>query len=474
VAAFAVLSRGSQLRYRMTAAALLLVAIVGLHFTGMAGVVLVPNPLLTVPAAIVAPELLAVAISAVTVLIIGLGLSGSIVDQRLALSAIREAAKLRHSQEHLARAQRIASTASIEKNFRTGEVEWSDETNRLFGLIGEAAPRSIDDLIARVHADDQPRLMASLANARNGIPDGPTEYRIVRPDGTTRAVYREAELVLDENGRPLQQIITLKDVTELRAAEQRRNDLERQLQHSQRLEALGTLAGGVAHDLNNTLVPVLALSRLVLRRLPADSREAANLQTIADAAERARDLVQQILTFSRKQVAAKQGVDMAVVTREALGLVRAGLPPGIKIDQRIGEVPAVLGEAGQLHQVVVNLLTNAAQAIAGEVGTITVTLGVVSGAPASTVAGEILLTVSDTGCGMDETIRNRIFEPFFTTKAVGKGTGLGLSVVHGIVASHDGRIEVASEVGKGTRFDVYLPTVPTAATGTPPVTEMAG
>jgi NO-binding membrane sensor protein with MHYT domain/nitrogen-specific signal transduction histidine kinase len=475
-AAFLVLWRGPQLRYRAAAAGLLLVAIVGLHFTGMTAVVLEPNPLLAVPAAIIAPDMLAIAISAVTALIVGLGLSGSIVDQRLALSAIREAAKLRRSQEHLARAQRIAATGSIESNFQTGEIEWSDEINRLFGLSGDAKPHSPDELFARVHPEDRARLLHSISDARNGIPAGPIEYRIVRPDGVTRTVYREAELIVDEHGSPLRQIITLKDVTELRATEQRRNELERQLQHSQRLEAMGTLAGGIAHDLNNTLVPVLALSKLVLRRLPADSRESVNLRTIADAAEHARDLVQQILTFSRKQVATKQDVDMAAVTREALGLVRAGLPPGIEIAERIAEVPAVLGEAGQLHQVVVNLLTNAAQAIAAGVGTITVTLDIVSDgeSTASTVppgAGEIMLTVRDTGCGMDDATRVRIFEPFFTTKAVGEGTGLGLSVVHGIVNSHGGRIQVASEVGKGTRFDVHLPT---AAAGAPPTMALVG
>jgi signal transduction histidine kinase len=142
-------------------------------------------------------------------------------------------------------------------------------------------------------------------------------------------------------------------------------------------------------------------------------------------------------------------------------------------------VPAVLGEAGQLHQVVINLLTNAAQAIADDAGTIAIVLGAAPGSPPSEdspATGEILLTVRDTGCGMDETTRNRIFEPFFTTKGVGEGTGLGLSVVHGIINSHGGRIDVASEVGKGTRFAVHLPIAATvaAASGPPPARALVG
>ena len=243
---------------------------------------------------------------------------------------------------------------------------------------------------------------------------------------------------------------------------QQRSELEAQLFASQKMEALGTLAGGVAHDLNNTLVPVLALAKLTGRRLPEGSRERGNLDTILQASERARDLVSQILTFSRRTMPTLQSVDLAQVVRDALKLLRASVPTTIEIEERIAAVPRLMGDAGKLHQVMTNLVTNAAQAIGDRLGKITVEI---AAAPAELVAGAaraegaaVRLSVSDTGSGMAPAILTRIFDPFFTTKPAGVGTGLGLSVVHGIVTQHGGRIAVDSAVGQGTRFDVYLPT----------------
>ena len=231
---------------------------------------------------------------------------------------------------------------------------------------------------------------------------------------------------------------------------QERCELEAQLFRSQKMEALGTLAGGIAHDLNNTLVPLLALAKTTGARLPDGSRERNNLRTIFRASERARDLVGQILAFSRKEAPVLESVDLAQVTRESLTLLRAGLPSTIGIEEKIEAVPPLMGDGGKLHQVVTNLVTNAAQAIGDRFGTITIEV-----LPAPGPA--IRLSVSDTGCGMNKAIRQRIFEPFFTTKKTGQGTGLGLAVVHGIVALHGGRIEVASAPGQGTRFDIELP-----------------
>jgi signal transduction histidine kinase len=207
--------------------------------------------------------------------------------------------------------------------------------------------------------------------------------------------------------------------------------------HSQKLEALGTLAGGVAHDLNNTLVPILALSKLALDEIPEDSAVRGDIETIIRATERARDLVKQILAFSRKQDLVKQEVDLARVARDALQMLRPSLPSTIQIVDEIREAPLLLGNAGELHQVVVNLVTNAAHAIAGDVGRVTVWLR--GSSQHLELADHFArLSIADTGCGMDEATIGRIFEPFFTTKEVGEGTGLGLSVVHGIVARHGG------------------------------------
>jgi signal transduction histidine kinase len=228
----------------------------------------------------------------------------------------------------------------------------------------------------------------------------------------------------------------------------------RQRQHSQKLEALGTLAGGIAHDLNNALVPVIALTKITARRLPEGGRDRANLDIVLHAAERGRDLVKQILAFSRKEKVEKQAVDLAEVARESLRMMRASVPSTARIVPEITAVPMMIGDPGQLQQVLVNLITNAAHAIGDEMGRITVGVHRRVTRP----GGEnIVLSVEDTGQGMDEATRTRIFDPFFTTKPVGEGTGLGLSVVHGIVADHSGRIEVNSRAGEGSRFVIYFP-----------------
>jgi signal transduction histidine kinase len=247
------------------------------------------------------------------------------------------------------------------------------------------------------------------------------------------------------------------DVTAIKRAGEQHRRLEAQLQHSQRLESLGTLAGGVAHELNNTLVPVIALSKIVLRRLPEGTRERANLETVVQASERARDLVKQILAFSRKQELLQETFDVAGVAVEALSMLRASIPSSIRLEQTLAATPPIHGDRRQLHQIIVNLVTNAAQAIGAAHGTIAVVL---RREPDGT---HLRLSVSDTGCGMDEATRTRIFEPFFTTKAVGQGTGLGLAVVHGIVTNHGGHIDVQGAPGRGTRVEITFPLAVAAA-----------
>ncbi|HUH84849.1 MAG TPA: ATP-binding protein, partial [Stellaceae bacterium] len=241
------------------------------------------------------------------------------------------------------------------------------------------------------------------------------------------------------------------DVSALKRAEAERRVLEARLHHSQRLEALGMLAGGIAHDLNNSLVPVLALTKMVAGRLPEGDRSRANLETVVKAAQRSRDLVQQIVAFSRQEEQRRESVDLAAIAADALRLLRASIPSSIRLEEALAPVPTVDGDPGQLHQIIVNLVTNAAQAIGEAHGTIGLRVEL------DDDGGHARLTVSDTGCGMAEETRARIFEPFFTTRSVGQGTGLGLSVVHGIVASHGGRIDVETAPGKGSRFDVILP-----------------
>jgi signal transduction histidine kinase len=246
----------------------------------------------------------------------------------------------------------------------------------------------------------------------------------------------------------------------LEAEREKRRELEYAMNHADRVDSLGRLASGIAHDLNNALVPVLAMTKSVMLRQAKGSREYANLDLALMGAQRARELVQQILAFGRKQAIEHRDFDIAQVVNDGIRMLRAVLPSTIKLESEIDPVPPIHGDAGQINQVLVNLVINGSHAIGDERGTITVT--VAEGDEAC-----IRLSVADTGCGMDEKTAARLFEPFFTTKEVGKGTGLGLSVVRGIVTSHGGSIAVKSSPGHGTRFDVLLPIGQQAARATP-------
>jgi len=388
--------------------------------------------------------------------------NGGITGLRIDITELKTAqAALQRSEERLNRAQRLAAIGSDLRALRTGEREWSDESYRIFGVTREDFVPTQENVFRLIHPDDRPVIMAARANTAVGICPPPNEYRIIRSDGHLRYLYREWELIRDDAGTPIQLFGTIHDVTELRAAQERQEELERQLLHSQKLEALGTLAGGVAHELNNTLVPILALSKLALDDLPQDSAVRGDMKSIIQASERARDLVKQILAFARKQDLVNQPVDLAMVAREALRMLRSSLPATIQVVEQINDVPPVFGDPVGLHQVVVNLVTNAAQAIGAVIGRITISIWAVGESQASPQQGAIqpiiYLSVADTGNGIPAATLDRIFEPFFTTKDVGEGTGLGLSVVHGIITSHGGKIAVHSKPGEGAEFTISLP-----------------
>ena len=255
--------------------------------------------------------------------------------------------------------------------------------------------------------------------------------------------------------------------------QRQRADIEQlgqQLRQSQKLEAIGTLAGGIAHDFNNVLGAILGNVALARDDLARDHPAERSLTQIEVAASRARDLVQQILAFSRRQPPALVTRPLRPLVDDILGLLRVTLPPGITLDTELADAPLyVRADTTQLHQVLMNLCANAWQSLHGEPGQVTVGLAALWPADAQ-AAGIALgdasvqapiahLWVRDSGCGIDEATRLRIFEPFFTTKPAGSGTGLGLSVVHGIVMGHGGTLTVDSQPGRGSTFHVYLPTV---------------
>jgi signal transduction histidine kinase len=258
----------------------------------------------------------------------------------------------------------------------------------------------------------------------------------------------------------------LREIREREAVDQKREALESKLRQVQRLETVGVLAGGIAHEFNNILLPIFLYTEQALEDLPVQSPVRPHLERVLKASSRAKLLVQQILTFSRQPGdAGHEPLALGPIVEEALELLRALIPSTVALNQDIRAGDAmVLGDRNQLHQLIMNLCSNAYQALGERGGSITVLLEscVLNGQlahhnPRLAAGSYLRLSVHDTGHGIDRGTLERIFEPFYTTRAVGKGTGLGLSVVHGIVVSHRGDITVDSKPGEGTVFHVYLP-----------------
>ncbi len=290
----------------------------------------------------------------------------------------------------------------------------------------------------------------------------PTDYinvenENIRRNGERAWIAWTNRAICDDQGVLTEILAIGNDITQ-------RKHLERQLQNAQKMEALGTLAGGIAHDLNNILAPIIGYAELALCDSEPESILADNLKNVIQAGKRARDLVKQILTFSKQHDQEIRPIQLGAVVQEALRLFRASCPATISIRSSLHLQEQVLGDPTQLLQVIMNLCTNSLQAMAETGGTLEVALRrtQISSQARAVVPdlnpGDYLeLKVSDSGPGMSPSIVKRIFEPFFTTKTDGKGTGLGLSVVHGIVQNHGGGIEVESSSSKGTTFRIYLP-----------------
>ncbi|MCB0279058.1 MAG: response regulator [Calditrichaeota bacterium] len=261
-----------------------------------------------------------------------------------------------------------------------------------------------------------------------------------------------------------------RNIHSIKQAEEERKRIEYQLLQSQKMETIGTMAGGIAHDFNNILTPIMGYVGMVMDELPTDSKAYNQLSIVRKAAYRAKELVDQILMFSRKMDQDFKPIHLQTVLDEAIKLIRASTPSTVKVNIQIDkECAQISGNGSQLHQVVMNICTNANHAMSEGGGELTVSLSMEDITEQRALSMNNLnpgdyvkLTIADSGVGMDQSTKERIFEPFFTTKDVGKGTGLGLSVTHGIVLSHRGYIQVDSEAGKGTTFTIYFPALKNA------------
>ena len=324
--------------------------------------------------------------------------------------------------------------------------------------------------LAALHPDDLQTVASVIKRAQiTGAPIE-CEFRVRHRSGAWRWVICRGSAVRTDSGEIVGWIGSCTDISAARETEeayresqQRLEAAEESLRHAQKMQALGTLAGGVAHDFNNLLLAISGNARLALSDL--DERHSSHdaLREIEKAAARGGDLVRRILTFSARQPAAPAITQLQPAIDEVLTLLRSGAPQNVRLTTRFdaATVTCTLGQT-ELHQIIVNLVNNSIQAIGENTGTVDVTVSVED--DASMLPRDLHSTqryarivINDSGCGMDADTRARIFEPFFTTKPRGKGTGLGLAVVHGIVQACGGAIAVASEVGAGTKFTLWLP-----------------
>jgi len=316
------------------------------------------------------------------------------------------------------------------------------------------------------HADDRE---ASLNSVRQmlakQIENYQVEKRYVHRAGHVIWVQLNVSLAWNPDGTPRHFVAQIQDITDRKRAEEQRKKLEEQLRKAQKMEALGTLAGGTAHEFNNILGIIIGYSDLAKMELGDDHCIARHLEEVLKASQRAKEIVQQILTFTRQQKDQRELMLLHPIVADAVKLLRTTLPEKVEIVTDIAPgASAILGNPTQIHQVLINLCTNAWHAMKDGAGLIrmtqrTVTLDETASAlhPALHAGPYVRLSIEDNGTGMDTATLARIFEPFFTTKGPGKGTGLGLAVVHGIVQAHDGAVVVQSQPGQGTTFHLYFP-----------------
>jgi len=336
----------------------------------------------------------------------------------------------------------------------------------VFGYSADEACGRTSTELGLYSDSDRGRLLSEFRD-KGHVAD--LEFTARRKSGELRSVLVSANSIKDGDEKLL--LFVVRDITEQKRAEAERAKLEDQLRQAQKLESIGRLAGGVAHDFNNLLTVINGYSGFLLRALKAGDPLRSYAEEITTAGERAASLTKQLLAFSRKQVIEPKVVDVNALIRESTLMLRRLIGDDILLETHLdSSLGQVMADPDQIHQVIMNLAVNARDAMpdggALDIETLNVELGkddIAAIHPSGIPGRYVLMTVTDTGQGMNETIRKHIFEPFFTTKGVGKGTGLGLSTVYGIMRQNGGWIEVWSEVGIGTAFKVYLPRIDACA-----------
>ena len=370
--------------------------------------------------------------------------------------------RLRRDRDLISRIMETSPVGIIVTD-RAGKITFANhQAEEVLGLARDAIAQRTCSVLDWRSTDlegnpltEQPSLLKQVLDSGRVAHD--VRYSIARPNESHTLLSANATPLFDATGRIDGMVVTVEDITE-------RLTLETQLRQSQKMESVGQLAAGVAHDINNILTVIQGHAGLLLNITPPDSNSVRSLKQISAASERAARFVRQLLTFSRKQIFRSKILDLNTVLQNLQNMLPQMLGEDIALATRYQpNLPRIEADAGMIEQIVLNLAVNARDAMpkGGKllIATSAVEVGVthVRQHPEARAGWFVCLTVTDTGCGMDHKVLQRLFEPFFTTKEVGKGTGLGLATIYGMVKQHQGWIEVQSEIGAGSTFKVYLP-----------------
>jgi PAS domain S-box-containing protein len=389
------------------------------------------------------------------------GIARDITEQRQMEFARKE------SEDRLLLALDVSGAGVWQLNLKSGAFHIDE---RIYSLLGYGRSDLADGL-KFIRQKTSPETWAEIKQKFNQHVAGHSvmfdyEFHLQSLQGKWKWFHTKAKVVrFDKDGHPETMAGIIIDTSDKKESDAERERLELKLQQAQKMEAIGTLAGGIAHDFNNILGAILGYAQLTQMHTAEDPRVQGYVGNIFKASERAKGLVEQILTFTRQGKSQKVPCDIAIVLKEVVKLLRASIPSTIEIVQKIpSNLGPVMADQTQIHQVLMNLCTNAAHAMEARGGRLTVALESRTVDETALTAGDDLasgrylqLSVRDTGTGMDKAMMDRIFDPYYTTKAVGEGTGMGLATVHGIVSDHGGRVFVQSVPGEGSVFSVFFP-----------------
>ena len=386
-----------------------------------------------------------------------LGISRDVSERK------RAEKSLRRKEQQYASAQRMGQVGNWEYDVITEAFWGSDESKRIYGFDKQSNSFAVDDIENCI--PERERVHQALVDLIEHAKPYDLVFEILPVDGSSPKIIRSiAQIVRDASGAPIKITGVIQDITKLKETESERRRLEHQLHQAQKMESVGRLAGGVAHDYNNMLSVIIGNTELALDKTEPDDLMRQDLNEILDAAQRSANITRQLLAFARRQIIAPEVIDLNETVEGILKMLRRLIGEDIDLSWQAGSgrMPVFM-DPSQLDQLLANLCVNARDAIGG-VGKLTIETGRARfdteycNTHAGFIPGDFLMmAVSDDGCGMDKDTTDNIFEPFFTTKGVGEGTGLGLSTVFGIVKQNNGFINVYSEPGKGTTFKVYLP-----------------